>query len=246
MFKGLSRAALFLLISLPNVAGAQSGYLIFPQFVAGPGLSSTVTLVNPDSSDTPAYVEIFNEDGTHAKDLPDGASFTVPSNGVRTLDITASENVKVGSVSVTFQLRSITSAPLFGSLLINIAGLGSSAVQQGGIGNTFVVPVQRTPQLRTGIAVANVCPYNATAKLTLRSNEGLPIGTYSITVPGNGHTSKFIDEMVPIPGTAPFAGLASIVAGPTTNLCVTTLSVAAYDLGSSLGQFIVLPVGKVN
>lgn len=243
MSRFISLIGVVIILCTPSFA--QQNFLVFPQFAAGDGLSSEIVLVNADNNQAQADFQIYNEDGTSPKDLPDGAVRVIPANGTRSLSLTAFGAAHVGSIAIITSSRYPYSAPIFGSLKITIAGLGSSSVQQGQTGNTFVVPVQKTSDLRTGIAIANVCPFIANGTVTLRSQDGLPIGIFPFRLQPNGHVSKFIDEMIPAI-SAPFVGVASIVGNGTNDLCISTLSVAAYDLGSSLGQFIVLPAGKVN
>jgi hypothetical protein len=70
------------------------------------------------------------------------------------------------------------------------------------IGNDFVLPAQRTAVLRTGIAIANVCPYATPAvTIMLRDTNGLPVGTATVQLPANGHLSKFVDELISTAGT---------------------------------------------
>lgn len=221
------------------------GYLVFPQFATGDGLTSTVTLINPSPNDARTSVYIHNEDGSSAKDLPDGAFFIIPGMGSRSFVISANGAPRTGKVEVIWYIQSPNPFPpdLVGSLVISIAGIGSSAIQQGDTGNTFVVPAQRGTSLRTGLAIANVCPSGVPVTLTMRNEDGLPIGTASTQIIGNGHVSKFVDEFISLPAT--FTGVLSVTTHPPSS-CNVGLSVAAYDLGNSLGQFVVLPVAKIN
>src|SRR5437870_2265405 len=85
---------------------AQIGYVVFPQFanggsnVGGAGMSSEILLVNPYSSDTAAYIEVYNDDGTRAKDLLDGLTVTIPAKGTKSISFSTRGPARAGWVNI--------------------------------------------------------------------------------------------------------------------------------------------------
>jgi hypothetical protein len=246
----MKQAALLvaLVLGCRGSAVAQIGYLMFPQFanggseIAGAGMSSTITLINPESTDGTAYFEVFNDNGSHATDLIDGRVLTVPAKGTREIGFSTNGPARAGWVSIL--LGPNTNRSMIGSLTINIPGVGSSSIQQALPGTTFMLPARHGASMNTGLAVASVCPSPAAITVTLRNSDGQTMGTFNAQLPASGHLSKFIHEIIPVANPQSYVG--SVTVAATSASCSTPLIVAAFDLGSNLGEFVVLPVGRLN
>jgi len=74
--------------------------------------------------------------------------------------------------------------------------------------------------------------------MTLRNQEGMPVpnGTVSVTIPANGHISKFIQELFANADTREFQGTLSVMTDEGL------LAGIAIQLGARQGQFTTLPV----
>lgn len=231
---------------------AQYRYMVFPQFinggssVAGLGMASDLTIINQGNSDMTVYIELYNDDGSRTKDLLDGTFFTIPPLGMKMIGMGTNGPVRTGWMFVDIGPITV-GPPTIGSLKLTAPGLGSSAVQSSEVGQTFMLPVRHYASMNTGIAIANVCPYANDVSVTLRGADGIMWGQYNVHLPANGHVAKFIDEMIPVANPKFYIGSATVALKPTTlNNCGGSLAVTAFELGSTPGSLVLLPVGKLN
>jgi hypothetical protein len=215
--------------------------LLFPHFAAGGGMTSEITLVNPTSLDVSAYLRSFNQDGSETKDLVDGFAIVVPARGSRIIPVNAS-SPRVGYIDV--QAGPSNSSLLVGTLKITMPGIGTSAIQPGLIGQTFVLPAKKDAAGSTAIAVVNFCQIPLTIQLQLRNADGLSLGAISIPLPSFAQFARYVDEL--IPRGQNYSGATLTVSGISPGQNCKDISVISFELGSQPGQFVVVPVGRIN
>jgi len=246
------RMLLFLLlVSLLPVPVFAQGYLTFPHFATGAGMQSEIVLINPQQrTEISIYLEMYNQDGSHARDLFDGYFTIIPPYGIKRINLGINGPPRVGWMTATAWPWPDTGAnlsngpaQLVGSLKITLPGIGSSTVLDSQSGQTFMLPVKKQGTTNTGIAIANVCSNPLTVIGTLRDIDGLILGTYRSTFPAFTQIAKYIDEL--IPGRSSYDGSLTVAIGPSVERCIQ-MSVVSFALGSESGDFVVQPVGKIN
>ena len=59
---------------------------------------------------------------------------------------------------------------------------------------SYILAFDNTGSLATGLAIANVAPQAASLNVVIRDDTGAQIGTGSISLPANGHTSFMLTD----------------------------------------------------
>jgi len=170
----------------------------FPQFANGEGLSSRISLLNPDAENRVfARVVIRADDGRpfavvlNGSNVPDGIVETeIPPGGVRVFETNAVGVLKAGSVTVS------SDAPV-GGVIVFGGAFGAEGIPAGGeLIRGFAGPVQtRGVEIRTGVAVQNLSGDRATVKLEIVDSEGAVLATTQVDIPALGKLARFVDEM---------------------------------------------------
>lgn len=181
--------------------------LYFAQFADGAGIQSDLVLTNPSNGLAAVGVVTFRSlDGSLLDEAdflvdPDLAGFVIPPLGSVTLSTFGQGSTLVqGSVVVQ------SDQPLFGVLRFDLPGTGVAGVGSSKPGRAFVVPVRRQGELSTGAAVSNLSPREISVQFRLLQSDGAEAGVQSVTIPGFGRASAFIQEYFGATVGATFVG----------------------------------------
>jgi hypothetical protein len=206
--------------------------LFFAQFADGDGWTSSLSLVNPLISTVGAKFA-FWDDGGNPLAFLSGQAINLPSFGSIILTSEGKGNLGAGSGRAVLN-DGLQGVLTFGAPGLGIAGVGASTPTKG-----FITPVTRsaTPALNTGIAIASL-DTPVTVTLTLRDQNGVPVsgGQTTLQLPSNGHSARFIDELLPNANTREFEG--TLTVSSTSGNVIGT----AIQTGSGLGELTTLPV----
>jgi hypothetical protein len=64
----------------------------------------------------------------------------------------------------------------------------------------MILPYDNTTGFSTGVAMANLSPTAATITATIWDENGFQLGTQTLTLSGNGHTSFALPDKLPLTG----------------------------------------------
>jgi hypothetical protein len=207
----------FMLTTLPVVdlaAGANSGTQVIPHFAAGDGWTTQIVLVNPTGTaqtgtiqfldqgavtpPTAGAPKVVNIDGASGS----SAAYSVAANSSKKFVITgASPGTAVGSV----RIAPTAGGPAPTPLVIFTFKPGSFTLAEAGIpvtmGTAFRMFAQlsSSPQILTGVAIANPTAAAGTVTLTLTDLNGVQIAQTNppLSLPASGQIVAFIDQLIP-------------------------------------------------
>lgn len=175
------------------------------QVASGGGWQTIFTLVNTGTSSGQARLNFFDDNGSPLA-LP--LLFLEAANGTTTTDFQiAVSGVPPGGVLV-IQTQGQDQPPVVGSAQLTIAGnFGGFAIfRYNPTGQEAVVPLEtrnasayvlafdNTNGLATGVALANVTDQAASVPVILRDEMGSLLGTDTLALAGNGHTSFMLTQ----------------------------------------------------
>jgi hypothetical protein len=183
--------------SLPVLAGVGTGGGAMAHIASGGGWQSTFTLVNTGATAATASLSFFGDDGS-ALSLP----LSFPQTGAASRANNVNQSIPAGG-SLMVVVQDSGGAPATGSAMLATTGnVGGFAVLRcNPTGQEAAVPLQavnapsyilafdNTGGLSTGLAVANLAAQAATVNVIVRDDTGAQIGTGSIDLPAQGHTS---------------------------------------------------------
>jgi len=219
----------------------------FAQFANGSQLVSSIILTNPSRTETATgFVQLLNDLGRplytsiNRQAATDTIGFTIEPLGTASFVTDGAGDLSAGSVRVS------SNVPLGGGVRyfhpeLGVAGVGESAPLRA-----LMTVVVRDGQhgLNTGIALHNARASELSLLLSLRDLQGrvVPAGSASVTIPAGGHVAKFIDQFFPDADTFDFQGTLAVRSSDSEAAVAAT----AIQLGSSRGDFAVLPVVAVD
>jgi hypothetical protein len=167
---------------------------------AGGGWQTTFTLVNNGPVSSQAQLNFFDDNGN-----PLSLSLTVLQTGANTTASTITQILAPGT-ELVIQAQS-TGGTLTGSAQLVTSGtITGFAIFRSNAGQEAVVPLEtrnanayvlsydNTNGLATGLAVANLTGSAATVQVILRDDAGTNLGTQTITLPAQGHTSFILTQ----------------------------------------------------
>ena len=166
---------------------------------SGGSWDTRLTLVNTGTAPSEALLHFFGNDGSPLQ-LPFtfpqapspspvvGATIdeTINANSLLVIDTQQPGNsVQVGSAQV------LTGGNIGGFAIFKYTVTGQEAVVPLETRNasSYVLPFDNTGAVATGVALANVAAQAANIQVVVRDDTGLQIGTDTITLPAQGHTS---------------------------------------------------------
>jgi pimeloyl-ACP methyl ester carboxylesterase len=224
------------------------------QIASAGGWDTSLTLVNLGTSAGDAQLNFFANDGSTPL-LPFtfpqqpsqgtilGSTFdqTLNPNATLILDTTgASQTAATGSSQL------LTSGNIGAFAIFTYTPSGQAAVVPLETRNasSYLLPFDDTGQISTGLAIANVAASAADVNVILRDDTGAQIGTGSITLPAQGHTSLMLTDTIngfpvtagkrgtvefdtPQGGQISVLGLRANAIPNSTNFAVTSLPVLA-------------------
>jgi hypothetical protein len=194
----------FAVTSLPTLAGVGTGGGIFPHFVSSGGWQTTFTLVNTGSAAATVNLNFIGDSGS-AVSLPlsfpqTGATSTAPFVKNQSIPPGGSLIVLVedpgGPVTTSGSAVFTTTGNVSGFAVFRYNPTGQEAVVplQGVNALSYVLVFDNTGALGTGLAIANVAAQAANVNVVIRDDTGAQIGTGSIGLPAQGHTSFMLTD----------------------------------------------------
>jgi hypothetical protein len=187
------------LTTLPVLANVIAGAGSMAHVASGDGWQTTFTLVNTGTSSAQVQLSFFDDNG-NALSLP----LNFVQTGATSTASTVSQTIAAGASLV---IVSNSSSSLTGSAQLSSNGsVGGFAIfAYNPTGQEAVVPLetrnagsyvlafdntnQNSNQLTTGLALANVSSQPAAVPVTIRDDTGATLGTATINLPAQGHTS---------------------------------------------------------
>lgn len=219
---------------LPQVADGPAGNGTFKTSIvlANPGKSSmTVTIAATRNDSSPMRLTIagLGSNGPFSTTLGAGATRVFSTDG--------SGDGSAGAVTVG------ASAPLNVSGVVTLTDLTGNVLSESGeigIGSMdligeYLVPVDTTNGLNSGVALFNPGTAAATVKLRLLGAGG-PAGVVTLTLPAKGHATRFAQGDL-FPGLGEFRGTMDVES--TANIAATVVRRNAASPGYTL-----LPAGR--
>jgi hypothetical protein len=157
---------------------------------------SAIVLTNPSTSNATVNIALTRDDGSplnlNFPDLGSGSqlSVTLKPNGSRILQSDGSGAGSAGaatvSASVPVGVSSVVSAYDASANLVSESGTGDSAIS-----SAYVIPVDSTAGVKTGVALFNPNAAASALTFTLLDNNGATVETATGTVAAGGHLSRF-------------------------------------------------------
>jgi hypothetical protein len=187
----------FALTSLPVLAGIGTGGGAMAHIAVGAGWQTTFTLVNTGVTPAAASLSFFGDDGSAAS-LPlsfpqTGAASTannvnqsIPAGGSLIVEVQDSGGVLATGSAV---LTTTGFVGGFAVLRYNPTGQEAAVPLQAAYGPSYILAFDNTGGLSTGLGIANLAAQAASVSVIVRDDTGAQIGTGSINLPAQGHTS---------------------------------------------------------
>ena len=214
----------------------------------GVTITSEIVLVNVENSTVTPAIYFYNQqgdmidadsvvdvDGTEALAINGDGALTAPMGiaprGEMTISTTGEGDLVVGSVRV-FGTGRLGGVLRFDLPDVGVAGVGASEPV-----NDAIFPARRMARgINTGAAIRNLSSEPMTVTCMLMQG-GEVMDTVTGVLPGDGHTSRFINEMFPGANTTDFVGSVRCTA-PDGGMFVGV----ALELDAVNGIFTTLPV----
>ena len=214
----------------------------------GVTITSEIVLVNVETSTVTPAIYFYNQqgdmidadsvvdvDGTEALAINGDGALTAPMGiaprGEMTISTTGEGDLVIGSVRV-FGTGRLGGVLRFDLPSVGVAGVGASEPV-----NDAIFPARRMERgINTGAAIRNLSSEPMTVTCMLMQG-GKVVDTLTGVLPGDGHTSRFIDEMFPGADTTDFVGSVRCTA-PDGGMFVGV----ALELDAPNGIFTTLPV----
>ena len=184
--------------------------IIFPHFAEGGGWKTQVVLVNPTDSALTGNVQFFTPAGAAATLTIDGQSgssfpYSIAARSSRRFQSSGLGATQAGSIRI---IPSASNRTPSGLVIFTYKG-GATTVSEAGVpalrtGNAFRLYAEASGNfdasqigsIETGIAIANASSSAATVTFELTRLDGTSTGlTGTTTVPGNGQTALFMNQI---------------------------------------------------
>ncbi len=179
------------------------------QFAEGPGVASQVTATNFTDGEVTARLELYDDQGNVLE-----SGLTGPGGPERTVELQSYQTARwspgapklsgAGETIVGWALL-FSDQPLLGHILFS-GPAGFAGVLGRGPGASFLIPVERSENQNSGIAVANASRFLSTVGIRLRDADGAEIAVTEIGLEPFGHRALFLDELFPDLDLATFIG----------------------------------------
>jgi hypothetical protein len=207
--------------TIPVLANVGNGGGLMAHLASGAGWQTTFVLVNTGTSSASATLKFFGDTGA-----PLGLPLTFPQGGAGQTMSTLTQAIAPGASYWVQSSGPIASALLTGSAQLtttgNISGFvifrynpnGQEAVVplESRNASSYVLAFDNTAGTVTGVALSSNSAQNANVPVVIRDDTGAQIGTSSIPLNANGHTSFTLDPTHGFPATAGIRGTLEFVA----------------------------------
>jgi hypothetical protein len=192
--------------TLPVLANVAAGGGTLAHIASGGGWQTLITLVNAGKNPAQAQLNFLDEQGN-----PMALPLLFPQTGVVSSTSSVSQTLAAGA-SLLIQTQGLAAeASQVGSARLTTAGAVSGFAIFQNSGQEAVVPIatgatssvtltlvfDNTNGLANGVALANSSGFQVAVPVTLYSDTGATLGTASINLPANGHTSFMLTEQFP-------------------------------------------------
>ncbi len=182
-----------------SVAGPLGPQISFAQFGNGQGISSTLILVNPSTTQTATgTVKLLDSNGNPLSvkingTLQNGSfSFSIAPEGVAFFSTDGLGSVVVGWAQVNSNIA-------LGGTILFAGSFGVAGVPATQPAARFLVPIESNTasSVRTGVALSNPTAASLTVTLNLRNGSAVLVsnGSIQVSLPANGQLAKFAEEL---------------------------------------------------
>lgn len=214
------------LTTIPVLANVGTNGGLMAHLASGNGWQTTFALVNTGTTSAKATLNFYADNGS-----PQSLPLTVVEGGATSTASTITQNIGPNA-SVWIQSAASAAGPLLsGSAQLTTTGnvSGYAIFRYNPNGQEAVVPLEtRTPtsfvlafdntnNTATGVALSAVSPSGVNIPVTIRNDAGGSLGTSTVSLNANGHTSFVMASQFPattgIRGTLEFATPASAQIG---------------------------------
>ena len=179
------------------------------QFAEGPDVVSQVTATNFTDREVTARLELYDDQGNVLE-----SGLTGPGGPDRTVALQSYQTARwspgapklsgAGETIVGWAML-FSDQPLLGHILFS-GPSGFAGVLGRAPGASFLVPVERSENQNSGIAVANASRFLSTVMIRLRDADGVEIAATEIELEPFGHRALFLDQLFPGLDLSSFAG----------------------------------------
>jgi hypothetical protein len=212
----------FLSTTIPVISpgGAPADPVTIPHFADGGGWATQVVLVNPADTAINGNVQFADRSGRVTRTEPFNVA---PRSSARVVTAGTGTGIQTGSVRITPGVNAISIfAFKTNGITVTLAGVPALAA-----GKAFRSYVESSSSVRSGLAIANPSAVAVTVSLELSG------ATASVTVPANGQTSFFLNELPPFASlTGPLRGVVRVTA--PTPVALTSLRGHTNERGEFL------------
>ena len=196
------------LTTIPVLANVTTTNGSIAHIASGNGWTTTFVLVNTGSSFAQANLSFFADNGT-----PLSLPYSFPQQGTAiTTASSATPSIPPGGMVLVKSTGVVSDPLLIGSAQIAVNGPISGFVifRYEPNGQEAVVPLENrnaaayvlafdnTAGTATGVSVNNASNVGATIPVIIRNNSGAQIGTGSIVLAANGHSSFVLKDQFPV------------------------------------------------
>jgi hypothetical protein len=187
--------------TLPVLANVGTGGGTLAHIASGGGWQTLITLVNTGTNPAPAQLNFLDEQGN-----PMALPLLFPQTGVvntvssvsQTLPAGASLLIQTqGQVSQVGSARLTTAGAVSGFAIFQNAGQEAVVPLATGAASSITLVFDNTSGLANGVALANSSGFQVAVPVTLYNDTGATLGTASINLPANGHTSFILKDQFP-------------------------------------------------
>jgi hypothetical protein len=201
----------FAITTIPTLAGVAAGGGTMAHIASGGGWQTTLTLVNTGAAAATVNLNFYGDNGAAAS-LP----LSFPQGNSTATSSSASTSIAAGASYIVVLQDGAASATTGSAVLTTAGNVGGFAIfRYNPTGQEAVVPLEtvnaasyvlafdNTGTLSTGLAIANVAAQAADVSVLIRDDTGAQIGTGSINLAAQGHTSFMLtDATQGFPATA--------------------------------------------
>jgi pimeloyl-ACP methyl ester carboxylesterase len=233
----------------PSLAGSMA------HLASGGGWDTTLTLINTSASPGEALLDFFGNDGSALQlpvAFPKTPSFSALITSTLDRPLGANSLLVLDSQQPANPNSQVGSAQLFGNVsgfaIFKYTLTGQEAVVPLETRNApfYVLGYDNTGGLATGVAIANVASQPANIPVVIRDDTGAQIGTNTISLAAQGHTSFMLTGSYPVTagkrGTIEFdtppSGRISALGLRASDKALTTIPLLANETpgGGSMAQ----------
>ena len=187
--------------TLPVLANVRPGGGTLAHIASGGGWQTLITLVNTGSSSSQAQLSFLDEQGN-----PMVLPLLFPQTGVVNTTSSVSQTLGAGA-SLLIQTQGLaaqvgsarltTTGPVSGFAIFQKSGQEAVVPLATGAANSITLAFDNSNGLANGVALANGSASPVVVPVTLYDDTGATLGTSSINLPANGHTSFLVKDQFP-------------------------------------------------